>query len=117
MDDEYKYLEPAETKRVKNLIRKIPVNNIRQSTALNKNPKSSKDQRKFKKNIIFFATDDEMLHLRDMEKVLPKESSREKQLRLEEEQIHEELISDDDDDDAIVAKHFSKKKTTTRKSK
>lgn len=114
LDEEYKFLEPAETKRVKNLIRKVVPD--RRITA-NRNFKNPKDQRKFKKNIIFFATDDELLYCKDMDKVLPKESSREKQLRLEEEQIQEELISSDEDDNAIMAKHFGKKKITRKTRK
>lgn len=113
LDDEYKYLEPAETKRVKNLIRKVVLDsNKRISNKYSRNPK---DQRKFKKNIIFFATEDEVLYCRDMDKVLPKESSREKQLRMEEEALEEELISDEEEDDVIMATHFGKKKTTRRR--
>ena len=81
----------------------------------NKYSRNPKDQRKFKKNIIFFATEDELLYCRDMDKVLPKESSREKQLRMEEEALEEELISDEEEDDVIMATHFGKKKTTRRK--
>jgi len=115
LDEEYKYLEPAETKRVKNLIRKVALDINKRTT--NKYLRDPKDQRKFKKNIIFFATDDELLYCRDMDKVLPKESSREKQLRMEEEALEEEFISDDEEDYIIMATHFGKKKTTRILSK
>ena len=64
MDEEYKYLEPAETKKVKNLVRVIVIDRSKS----NKNSRNPKDQRKFRKNIVFFASNDELLNCRDMDK-------------------------------------------------
>ena len=97
MDEEYKYLEPAETKRVKNLIRKVALDiNKRTTNKYSRDPKN------------YYIVE---IWIKFYQKNLLERNS------LKEEALEEEFISDDEEDYIIMATHFGKKKTTRKAKK